>query len=245
MKPEHISVILVEPQGPLNVGAVCRTMMNFGLSDLRLVAPCEDFQSEDARKMALNAKEMLQTASCHDTLASALSDVHTAFGTTRRFGKYRRDFLTPEQTAEEITGHGDGLRTALVFGREDTGLTTRELDMCQKFVTIPTSETFASMNLSHAVTILLWEIRKQTDRRTHDLGAVGKQAAGEELEQMYAHMKETLTRVEYLDPLNPDHLMRTYRRIFGRAGLYSRDVRIIRGLMSRIDWLEDQRRKPE
>ena len=245
MKPEHISVILVEPQGPLNVGAVCRTMMNFGLSDLRLVAPCEDFQSKDARKMALNAKEMLRTASCHETLASALSDIHTAFGTTRRFGKSRRDFLTPEQTAGEIAGHGDSLKTALVFGREDTGLTTRELDMCQKFVTIPTSESFASMNLSHAVTILLWEVWKKHEQRTQNLGATGKHAAGKELEEMYAHMKKTLTRVEYLDPLNPDHLMRTYRRIFGRAGLYSRDVRIIRGLMSRIDWLEDQRRKKE
>lgn len=245
MNPEHISVILVAPQGPLNVGAVCRTMMNFGISDLRLVAPCEDFQSKDARKMALNAKEMLRTASCHETLSSALSDIHTAFGTTRRFGKSRRDFLTPEQTAADIFGHGDGLKTALVFGREDTGLTTRELEMCQKFVTIPTSDSFASMNLSHAVTILLWEIRKQTDRRTRDLGATGKQAAGEELEQMYTHMKETLTRVEYLDPLNPEHLMRTFRRIFGRSGLYRRDVRIIRGLMSRIDWLDKQRRNPQ
>ncbi len=240
MKLENIAVILVEPRGPINIGACCRSMMNFAFSDLRIVNPAEDFQSKEARKMALNGKEILYKAGLYPDLKSATADIHITFGTTRRFGKHRKSFISPEETADRIGGFDDSTTCGLVFGREDTGLTTNELEICQHFVTIPTGETFPSLNLSHAVTLLLWEISKAMKPKGDNTGRTPVPATGEELEQMYAHMKTTLLGIEYLNRQNPDHLLRTYRRIFGRAGLSSRDVRIIRGLLSRIDWIKSR-----
>lgn len=92
MNPEHLYIILVRPQGPINIGSVCRAMMNFGAARLRLVAPCPEYKSLDAKKMALSAFEVLEKAEVFDTLEAALHDIHSAYGTTRRFGKYRKNF---------------------------------------------------------------------------------------------------------------------------------------------------------
>jgi tRNA/rRNA methyltransferase len=99
------------------------------------------------------------------------------------------------------------------------------------------------MNLSHSLAVLLYEasLKSGAAKSFHD-PEVKDPARGEELESMFAHMRKTLLDIDYLDPQNPDHLLRTYRRIFSNAGLSSRDVRIIRGLLSRIDWTESQRK---
>ena len=102
MTASNLVIVLKEPQGPLNVGAVCRVMMNFGCSRLRLVNPCEDFNALDARKMALGAIHILEQAAIFSDLETALADIHTTFGTTRRFGKYRKHFLTPATAARTI-----------------------------------------------------------------------------------------------------------------------------------------------
>ncbi len=241
---QNLTVILVQPQGPINLGAVCRVMMNFGFTRLRLVNPTAEYLSLPAKKMAMTAFHLLENAELYPTLSQALFDVQIAFGTTRRFGKYRRHFFTPEKAAQKICQNGDASHFALVMGPEDTGLETRDLDLCQHFITIPTHEGYPSMNLSHALSILLYEIALASDTRTLDMVPKQKKlATGTEMEQMFAHMRKTLLDIEYLDPQNPDHLLRTFRRIFGNAGLTSRDIRIIRGLMSRIDWTEQQRRK--
>ena len=243
MKHDHLAVVLVAPQGPLNVGAACRTMMNFGFSDLRLVTPCKGYQGLEARKMALSAQPLLENARTFDTLEDALADCHLAFGTTRRFGKYRKHFFTPDIAGEKIAALADSYRCALVLGREDNGLTTEELSLCHSFITIPTEAAFASMNLSHALTLFLYEISKAMKSISPGPTVQGKPATMATTEQMYAHMRNTLCAIDYLDPQNPDHLLRTFRRIFSRAGLGERDVSIIRGLMSRIDWINKQRKR--
>lgn len=243
MNPD-ISVILVSPQGPINIGSVCRVMMNFGCSRLRLVRPVETYKSLPAKKMALRAFPILEQAEVFDDLESALHDIQIAFGTTRRFGKYRKDFYTPSGAGDLISSRYQDTACAFVLGPEDTGLETGDLDLCQHFITIPTHESYPSMNLSHALAVLLYEAaaRSEPGEKFHDPKPV-KQAPGKEVESMYRHMRRTLLDIDYLDPQNPDHLLRTFRRIFGRAGLDSREVRIIQGLMSRIDWTESQRRK--
>ncbi|MFH1154962.1 MAG: RNA methyltransferase [Pseudomonadota bacterium] len=243
MKPDQCAIILVEPQGPINVGSVCRAMMNFGFSDLRLVNPCRDYQSEFARKMALEAQSVLNNARLHPTLESALADCQVAFGTTRRFGKYRTDFMTPDTAGTAMAELDDKTRCAMVFGREDNGLHTSELDLCQHFVTIPTHADFPSMNLSHSLAVCLYEISMALFKKNSGPKNRRAGADNETLEQMFDHMRRTLLDIDFLDPQNPDHLLRTFRRLFSRAGLSARDVKIIRGLMSRIDWTEDQRKR--
>ena len=244
MTHDNLYIILVRPQGPINIGAVCRAMMNFGFTRLRLVSPCEDYMNLQAKKMALSAFSVLEKAEIFPNLKAALHDIHTAYGTTRRFGKYRKNFLTPATAGEQIAGGDPEIRSALVMGPEDTGLETRDLDLCQQFITIPTHDIYPSMNLSHSLSVLLYEVAVHSDlgKRFYD-PKIKDPATGQEMESMFGHMRQTLLDIDYLDPQNPDHLLRTFRRIFGNAGLSSRDVRIIRGLMSRIDWTEADRRK--
>lgn len=243
MVKEQLTIVLVEPQGPLNIGSVCRAMMNLGFSRLCLVNPCRAFDGLDAKKMALAALPILEKALVVDTLNEALADCQLAFGTTRRFGKYRQDFLTPEGFGKMVTEKPDDFRCALVMGREDHGLSTHELKLCQQFVTIPTEAAYGSMNLSHATALLLYQVSmalgKTVPLKTNSIRA----ATFQELEGMYSHMEKSLCDIDFLDSTNPDHLMRTFRRIFGRAGLDHREMTIIRGLMGRIDWTEAERRK--
>lgn len=242
MTSHNISIILVEPQGPLNIGSVCRAMLNFGCNDLRLVNPQTDYQCDDARRMACKATPFLENATLFPTLAAALADCHFAMGTTRRFGKYREDLRYPDQAAQELLPISAQGRVGLVFGREDDGLSTSELDLCQRLITIPTAAELPSMNLAQAVSICLYEIHKAG--KTAARHAVAKKlASSERLEAMLQHMRQCLLDIDYLDRQNPDHIVRTYRRIFARAQLNEREVRILQGLWSRIDWLKSHQQE--
>jgi len=193
--------------------------------------------------MAVKAAPILENAVVHGSLDAALADCRIALGTTRRFGKYREDFLHPDEIGQFVPSGMPGQGAcALVFGREDKGLLTEELDLCQRFITIPTSRDLPSMNLAQSVAICLYELSRSGFENAEKHGRKAL-ADGKTLEQLYDHMRRTLLDIEYLDPGNPDHILHTYRRIFGRALLNDREVRILRGLLSRIDWVESERRK--
>lgn len=213
--------------------------MNFGFSDLRLVRPRTDHLGKDARDMAVKAGVLLETAGLFGSLTDALADCHLSFGTTRRFGRYRDDFLAPHAIAPAIDEMATGRRAALVFGREDSGLTTAELDLCRHFVTIAADPALPSLNLAQAVTICLYELARH-NTASQPPAACKEPADTATLEAMYQHMRASLLGAGYLDPQNPDHILHTFRRIFGRAGLDEREVRILHGLWSRIDWLTNQ-----
>ncbi len=195
--------------------------------------------------MAVKAGALLEQARVFDELPKALEDCQLALGTTRRFGKYREDFLHPDQAARSLLPLTEKGRVALVFGREDKGLLTSELDLCQRFITIPTSEELPSMNLAQAVSLCLYETAKAFGEASGKTAGRKKLATGKVLETLYGHMRQTLLDIGYLDPQNPDHILHSFRRIFGRAGLNDREVRILHGLWSRVDWVEGERRKAE
>jgi tRNA/rRNA methyltransferase len=242
MHLDHLSVVLVEPRGERNIGSVARAMANFGVKDLRLVAPKVDHLDDEARKMAVKASVLLEQADLYPDLQCALKDCHYAYATTRRFGKYRADFLHPDSAAADLLPRLDAGRVALVFGREDKGLKTEELDLCQRLITIPTCGNIQSMNLAQSVVVCLYEVCLQHGELRGKLKAGRKLANNEQLEILFSHMLETLLRIKYLNPQNPEHIMRSYRQMLGRAGLDERDVRILRGLMSEIDRVESERR---
>ncbi|SEA66257.1 tRNA/rRNA methyltransferase [Desulfuromusa kysingii] len=235
MTPLQLSVVLVEPQGALNIGSACRAMLNFGCSSLRLVNPQVDHLSRDARLMAVKAASVLESARVFESLEDALSDTVLSFGTTRRFGRYREGLLHPDEAADRLLSVAQKDSVALVFGREDRGLFTSELDLCQHFITIPTNENLPSMNLAQAVSICLYEVSRAKGRSaglSYGRKGLANNAA---LESMYQHMRQTLLDIGYLDPQNPDHILRSFRRILSRSGLNDREVRILRGLFNQID----------
>ncbi|MFK5925679.1 MAG: RNA methyltransferase [Desulfuromusa sp.] len=231
----QLAVVLVEPQGALNIGSTCRAMLNFGFTDLRLVNPQVDHLSQDARLMAVKAATVLESARVFQSLEAALTGCVLSFGTTRRFGRYREGLLHPDQAAEQLFPVAQKKSVALVFGREDRGLFTSELDLCQHFITIPTDENMPSMNLSQAVSLCLYEVSKAKSRSRGRTFSHKNLANNENLEFMYQHMRQSLLNIGYLDPQNPDHILRSFRRILSRSGLNDREVRILRGLFNQID----------
>lgn len=243
MNIENVTVVLVEPQGPRNIGSVCRAMLNFGLSDLRLVNPKADHLLHEARQMAVKATTVLEDARLFTSLEDALADCNLSIGTTRRFGRYREDMLHPDEAAKLLLPVTQDAKVALVFGREDKGLHTAELDLCQRFVTIPTSDKLPSMNLAQSVALCLYEVSKARGELLGSDHGRKHLASNDNLERMFQHMKESLTRVGFLDEQNPDHILRAFRRILGRSGLNEREVRIMRGLFSQIDLLDEQMQK--
>ncbi len=233
MERGSVIIVLVEPQSPGNVGMVCRAMKNMGMVRLRLVNPCPT-DHPDAAKFAVAAKDVLQQAEIFPTLAAALADITLSVATTRRHGKYRQEIVTPAEIAERLHSDGGVNRAALVFGREDSGLTTDEVALCRWQATIPTADDYGSLNLAQAVLIFTYEIFRTAG------GAIPLSkrvlATGDDLETLFTHMEQSLLRIGFLNPQNPAHLMRTLRRIFARAEMDQREVAVLRGLMSQIDW---------
>lgn len=237
MAASYFCIILVEPQGPLNIGSVCRAMANFGFDDLRLVNPQTDHLSDEARRMAVKATPLLEKAGLFPSLAEALADCHFAMATTRRLGSYREDFCHPDRAAQDLLPLSAQGRVGLVFGREDHGLYNSELDLCQRLITIPTADELKSMNLAQAVSLCLYEIHKASTAHSNQLPGK-KLAPSEKLEAMLKHMQQCMAEIKYLNLQNPEHIVRTYRHIFGRAQLDEREVRTLQGLWSHIEWLK-------
>ena len=231
---DHTAIVLVEPQSPGNIGMVCRAMKNMGLRQLRLVKGCDRFHPE-ALKFAVSARDVLEEAQVFPDLAAAIADCTLTAGTTRRHGKYRQEILSPPELAaifKERTS--PECRAALVFGREDSGLTTDELAMCRWHATIPTSREYGSLNLAQAVLIFCYELEKSG--ASPGGGRDGQPATSAEMEAMFTQMDNCLQKIGFLNEQNPGHMMRSMRRIFFRSELDSREVTILRGMLTQIDW---------
>ena len=230
---DAVTVVLVEPQNPGNVGMVCRAMKNMGLFELRLVNPCP-IDHPDALKFAVAARDLLEGAQTYATLKEALCDCPFSVATTRRHGKYRQEIFTPAEIAAKVLSSRGKGRAALVFGREDSGLTTAEVSLCRWQATIPACGDYGSLNLAQAVLVFAYELFRSGGVSVTPRERVP--AATGDLEVLYDHMERTFLAIGFLNPQNPSHIMRTFRRIFARAELDSREVAVLRGLMAQIDW---------
>jgi tRNA/rRNA methyltransferase len=237
---QHIRIVLVRPQGIMNIGSVARAMKNVGITELTLVNPVALPSHPDARVMAVRAHDILEHALIFSRLTDAIADCTWVIGTTRRSGKGREGVTDPRQMASEIADIAQQNKVAVVFGPEDRGLTNRDLDLCQRLVSIPSHKEYGSLNLAQAVMIICYEIYLAT----HQHGAASRTrrlATSEELEGMYYHMEEALLSIGFLDQNNPKRIMAVLRRIFSRARLNPREVKILRGICRQADWYAGQK----
>jgi len=230
---DSISIVLVDTKTPANIGSVARSMMNMGISDLLLVNPPED-RNRDALRLAAGADRILEQARRHSTLREAIEGHHRVIGASRHRGRLRGALLTPREASARISALPAGARVAIVFGSEVNGLENDDLALCQDLVAIPSSEEFPSLNLSQAVMIIVYELFLAA--HGNPTAPTGKLAPSEELEQLYRHMQKSLLSIGFLDQVNAIRMMRALRRIFNRAHLESRDIAILHGLLSRIDY---------
>lgn len=232
----HLRVVLVDPKFSPNLGAVARIMKNMGVADLRLVHPRAELNKE-AYTMALGAAEVLDQARLHDHLPEALADCGLVVGTTRRQGVKRRNPLSPRRAAEMLrTVLEAGEPAAVVFGSEDTGLSNEEVMLCHWLVNIHPGTGFESLNLSHAVAIVLWEIN-QALREWHPPAL--KLASSRNLENMFQHLERMLCEIGFIQESDPRRMMLAIRHFLHRAGLTEREVKIIRGILRQTKWKID------
>ena len=243
---ENLYVVLSEPKGPMNVGSVARAMNNMGLTRLALVNPC-DYTSEEARKMASGCNDTLLGATVYESTKDAVAEAGFVVGMTCRTGKQRQNILSPEQLAMRLVDVAPKNKVALLFGTERTGLTNDEVALCDTLVSIPSSAMNPSLNLAQAVLLTCYEIFKLSEEGALSHGEEAELATSGEIELMYGHMADLFGRIGYLDPQNPNHIMMAIRNIFARAALDSRDVKILRGMIGKIDcyrrWIESGKSK--
>lgn len=230
----RIAVVLVEPREPGNVGATARALANMGLGRLVLVRPAP-FLVPEAFRMALAARPILERAEVHDDLGKALAAYGFVAGTTRRGGADRRGAIGPRELAAEAVRAAAAADVAVLFGREESGLTNDELKYCQRLVTIPSDGGFASLNLAQAVLVVAYELFRAA-AGTPPASAPAGRAATRSLEGLFAHMEEVLLQIGYLPAGNPGRMMRVMRRIIGRAACDEREIRALRGIFRQASW---------
>ena len=161
MKTEQFCVILCHPDESRNIGSVCRAMANNDILDLRIVGKKSDYDEEKIRILSIHAFSIWENAVFYDSITEATKDCYISAGTTRRRGKKRKEWLlTPDEFCNKVSDIESG-KLAVIFGNERTGLTDEELENCTVGVKIPTDEEFGSLNLSHAVQIICYELYKK------------------------------------------------------------------------------------
>lgn len=222
-------IVLVEPLYSGNVGSVARVMKNFGFHELVLLNPCE--LDAPARAMSMHAYDIIENARIEFSLKAALGGSNIIVGMTGIPGKtdnkhMRLPALSPRKLKEKLTCKS-GI-VSLVFGREDRGLLNEELELCDIIVNIPTSLEYPSMNLSHAVAVVLYELSDVKAGRTY-------LADHFDIELLYEHIGEVLDDIEYKEH-KEDKTRLMLQRILGRAELTGREVQTLRGVLRRIQW---------
>jgi len=230
---KRIEVVLVRPLRPGNIGAAARAMKNMGLSRLVLVDPT-DYDSSEAYQMAYGAREVLEGARVVKTLAQGVSTAGFVVGTTVRHHKGYGDLVPLPDLVPEILSYATRQKVALVFGSERTGLTNDEIALCQRWVVIPTAPVFPSLNLAQAVMVVLYELWKRSSQRIRMPDRI--LAPSRELEHFYQDLEHLLLGIGFVKGRQGRFILADLRRLFGRAGLDSREVRILRGILRQIRW---------
>jgi len=230
----NIAVILVEPIYGGNVGACARAMANMGLNELILVRPGDVFTKE-AAWMATSAYQLVDRAKIYERLQDAVSNSQITVGTTRRFGRFRKPDMTPRKMAEILGPLTQNNRMALIFGSEDKGLSTEDLMLCQHIVSIPSSEKYPSLNLAQSVMVLCYELFLEA--ALQDTSDARKLASSESLEKFFELLAFLLERIGTFTKRSPKSMMYLLRKIFMRAALDERDVRILIGIFKDFNHL--------
>jgi tRNA/rRNA methyltransferase len=239
-KLDNVTIVLKRPKFPGNVGAAARCAKNMGVGKM-IVVGNRDLDDEAVRQMATHvAKDIVEGIRHFDTLGEALAEFSWVVGTTARQGSGRGPVIPPRRMAEELVEFLPNNQIALLFGPEDRGLTNEDLGFCHRVVTIPTVG-FKSLNLSHAVMIICYELL--IARPGDEEKAQPKLASSRELEAMYAKLKEILKAIGFLNPENPDYWMMHIRRLLARTTLQAREVKIIRGICRQIEWYGDHKER--
>ena len=234
---ENTRIVLVNISHPGNIGAAARAMKNMGLTRLYLVEP-KEHPSYEAYSRAAGADDVLGNAVVTASLSEALRGCVWVAGTSARERTVRWPQFDPRQCADECFERSAQGDVAIVFGRERTGLTNEELELCNGLVHIPTNHEYSSLNVAAAVQVLCYELRVTLVSRLNSKGVTAKTskedmpATTDQLEGMYRHMYQMMEDIRFFGKTNPEVIMRRLKSLFNRAHTTKREVAILRGIFS-------------
>ena len=230
----RIRIVMVETSHPGNIGAAARAMKNMELDSLYLVRP-HRFPDGECKARASGADDVLEAATVCSTLQEALAGCQLVLGASARS---QRTIPWPQVDArgcaELVRGQGEDIEVAIVFGREHSGLSNEELELCNYLVHIPTNPDYSSLNVAAAIQVVCYELYmarigswQQAPTNKGD-----ELASADEIEGFFGQLEQTMVTTGFLDPDNPRQLMRRLRRLYNRARLEKIEVNILRGILS-------------
>jgi len=229
MKPV---IILVNPKYGGNIGAISRCMMNFGVNELKIIGN-KSIIDKEAEIRAVHSKKILDNAKFYDTLQGALEDIDFAVGTSGAVSgdkNIKRIPITPKELAEKhktING-----KLGLVFGREDYGLYNEELELCDLFVSIPTSEDYPIMNLSHAVSIILYEIYNSSLEKSYNINT--NEASKIEKTVLLNLFGEFVNKNDTIPEYRKELCKTIFKRLISRAFISGKEAHTLMGAFKNI-----------
>ena len=251
----HVRIVMVNTTLPANIGSALRAMKTMGLSKLVLVAP-KTYPHPNIDALAAGATDLIEQIEIVETLADAIKDCHLVFGTSARSRTIPWPLLDARPAAEKSISAvvNDQQDVAVVFGREDRGLTNEELAMANYHVTIPVNTDYGVLNVAQAIQVICYEMRMATlavvesaeDKAatmpvtdTESMQWDEPLVTHEQMEQFYPHIEKMLAEIEFLDPKNPRLLPLRLRRLFGRIQLDRMEYHLLRGIFSRVQALNN------
>ena len=233
MKLQNIRIVMIATTHPGNVGAAARAMHNMCISRLSLVDPQCPI-GDVAYGRASGANVILDNRETHADLRSAIADCSVVIATTARRRSLPWPELEPQEMAEMVFTLDDDRQVALVFGRENSGLSNDELQMCNQMVCIPTNPDFSSLNVASAIQVLCYEIYRQQSSFPEAPAWSGQDlpASSGEVEGYIDHLRQTLDDCGFLNPQQPEMIMQRLRRLYLRSELTRNEIDILRGILS-------------
>ena len=236
---DRIRIVLVNTSHPGNIGGAARAMKNMGLSRLYLVAP-KDYPHERAVWRASNALDVLDNAVVCETLEEAIGDCQLVVGTSARDRSLPWPLLNPRQFAAKVAEEPEEHQVAVVFGREDRGMTNEELQRCHFHVQIPTNPEYSSLNLAAAVQVLCYELRMAAiapdpeDALPWGVKWDEPIASAADTQRLFEHLESVLIDIDFLDPENPRQLMPRLKRLFTRSRMDKVEMSMMRGVLTSV-----------
>ena len=231
-----IRIVLVNTSHPGNIGGAARAMKNMGLAELYLVEPRE-YPAPRAVWRAAGARDVLANAKIVGSVDEAIKDCGLVIGTSARERRIPWPLINPRECGDKIWQEAKSHQVALLFGREDRGLTNSELQKCHYHVHIPSNPDYSSLNLATAVQVLSYEIRMASlarkDGKLPEMNEWDQPlATADELELFHDHLATTMADLKFYDPDNPKQLLTRMRRLFNRTRMDKMEVSMLRGLLS-------------
>ena len=229
-------IILANPQLGENIGAAARAMANFGLRELRLVAPRDGWPSKSAKAAAAKADHILEETKVFDNLKEALADINFVYATTARQREMLKPVRSPKQSAKELRiRHNRGEKTAILFGREKWGLESVEVALADEIITFPVNPAFASLNLAQAVLLMGYEWIRTINAPLPIQEPPRAEATKQDLFNLFEHLEGVLDNKDYFRPPHKRATMvENLRTIFQKAQLSKQEIQALRGVVVRI-----------